>query len=46
MAGKEHKLKIMQAIGEKCGIHSEAKGVVISLPIDSVIGIEDDEEEM
>ena len=46
VAGKEHKLKIMQAIGEKCGIHSEAKGVVISLPIDSVIGIEDDEEEM
>ena len=45
VAGKEHKLKIMQAIGEKCGVHSEAKGLVISLPIDNVIGIEDDEEE-
>ena len=45
VAGKEHKLKIMQAIGEKCGVHSEAKGLVVSLPIDNVIGIEDDEEE-
>ncbi|MGN0305081.1 MAG: hypothetical protein ACI4D2_02885 [Lachnospiraceae bacterium] len=43
VADKEHKLKIMQAIGEKCGVHSEAKGLVVSLPIDSVIGIEDEE---
>lgn len=34
------KLDIMQAIGEKCGIHSEAKGIVVSLPIDAVIGID------
>lgn len=45
VAGKEQKLKIMQAIGEKCGVHSEAKGIVISLPIDSVIGIENEDEE-
>lgn len=36
----ENKLKIMQAIGEKCGMHSEAKGIVVSLPIDAVIGFE------
>lgn len=36
----ENKLKIMQAIGEKCGMHSEAKGIVASLPIDAVIGFE------
>ena len=36
----ENKLKLMQAIGEHCGIHSEAKGLVVSLPIDSVIGLE------
>lgn len=35
----ENKLKIMQAIGEHCGMHSEAKGIVVSLPIDSVIGL-------
>lgn len=39
-----HKLQIMQAIGEKCGMHSEAKGIVFSMPIDNVLGIEDDEE--
>ncbi|MBQ9991525.1 MAG: hypothetical protein IJP31_11410 [Lachnospiraceae bacterium] len=44
VAGKEQKLKIMQAIGEKCGVHSEAKGIVVSLPIDTVIGIENDDE--
>lgn len=40
VASSENKLKIMQAIGEKCGMHSEAKGIVVSLPIDSVIGFE------
>lgn len=39
VADEEHKLQIMQAIGEKCGVHSEAKGVVLSLPIDNVIGL-------
>ena len=35
----EKKLEIMRAIGEQCGIHSEAKGIVMSLPIDTVIGV-------
>ena len=35
---KENKLKIMQAISAKCGLHSEADGLVLSLPIDTVIG--------
>ena len=37
------KRKIMQAIGEKCGMRSEAKGIVASLPVESVIGLGDDE---
>ena len=37
----ERKLNIMRAIGEKCGMHSEAKGTVLSLPIDAVIGLEE-----
>ena len=36
----EHKLKIMQAIGQHCGMHSEAKGIVLSMPIDTVIGLD------
>ena len=40
VADNESKLNIMQAIGEKCGMHSQAKGIVLSLPIDSVIGLE------
>lgn len=38
VADGESKLGIMQAIGDKCGMHSDAKGMIISLPIDSVIG--------
>ncbi len=37
------KLAIMRAISEKCGVHSEAKGIVVSLPLDSVVGISEDE---
>ena len=33
------KLPIMQSISDSCGMHSEAKGLVTSMPIDSVIGI-------
>ncbi len=40
VSDSENKLNIMRAIGEKCGIHSEAKGIVLSMPIDSVIGFE------
>lgn len=39
---KENKLQIMQAIGEQYGIRSEAKGMILSLPIDTVLGIDDD----
>ncbi len=39
VASDENKLSIMQAVGAKCGTHSDAKGVVLSLPIDSVAGI-------
>lgn len=37
VADAEHKVKIMQAIGEKCGMHSEAMGIVFSLPIEAVV---------
>ncbi len=33
------KVAIMSAVGEKCGMHSEANGLVLSLPIDSVMGL-------
>lgn len=35
----EDRVPIMQSIGEKCGMKSDAKGIVTSIPIDSVIGI-------
>jgi len=31
--------KVMEAIGEKCGLHSEAQGIVISIPVDAVTGL-------
>ncbi len=40
VARVEQKLDIMQAISQECGMHSEAKGTVLSFPIDQVIGIE------
>lgn len=39
LADHNDKNKIMTAISEKCGMHSKAKGLVISLPVDSVMGI-------
>lgn len=41
IADAENKLTIMQAISKNCGVHSEAHGLVISMPVDSVIGLED-----
>lgn len=38
-ADKEQKLTIMKAIGEKCGMRTDAHGVIMSVPIDSVIGL-------
>ena len=40
----EHKLPIMKVISRECGVNSEAKGFVVSLPIDRVIGINDFDE--
>lgn len=39
LADYENRVQIMSTIGEKCGMHSEAKGLVFSLPIDSVMGL-------
>lgn len=39
VATEENKLAIMQAISEKCGMQSDAKAAVFSLPIDNVIGL-------
>ena len=40
VADVDSKLSIMKAIGENFGMHSDAKGIVYSMPIDNVIGIE------
>lgn len=39
VADNETKRDIMQAISEKCGIKTEANGMVVSVPIDGCIGI-------
>lgn len=39
VADNQSKLSIMNAITEKCGMSSEAKGMVISVPIDTVMGL-------
>ena len=39
LAPLDEKISIMRAITEKCGMHSKAKGLVVSLPIDEVMGI-------
>ena len=36
----ENKVNLMKCIGEHCGMHSEAQGIVISLPVDSVVGLQ------
>lgn len=40
LALADNKLNIMREISEKCGMHSEAKGTVLSLPIDGVMGLQ------
>ncbi|MGL4607170.1 MAG: hypothetical protein ACRCU3_06850 [Eubacteriaceae bacterium] len=37
---RENKLEVMKAIGKKCGFQSEAQGIIISIPVDAVLGIE------
>lgn len=39
LTSSKNRLGIMQAITERCGTHSAAKGLVMSLPVDSVIGV-------
>ena len=41
VASVENKTAIMQAISNECGIKTDAKGIVVSLPIESVIGLDD-----
>lgn len=36
---REHKNEVMSAIMEKCGLHTEAHGIVLSLPVDEVMGL-------
>lgn len=35
----DKKMDIMRAIGEQCGLRSEARGLVLSVPVDNVIGL-------
>ncbi len=39
LSDTEKKMEIMSGISEKCGMCSEAKGLVLSLPIDAVMGL-------
>lgn len=39
---RDKKLALMRIIGEKCGVQSEARGLVISLPVDEVAGLGQD----
>lgn len=40
LAKKEEKMPIMKAIGENCGMQTEANGIVLSLPVDGVVGVD------
>ena len=37
---KEKKAAVMTAISEKCGLKTEAHGVVLSMPVDDIMGLE------
>lgn len=39
LAKKENKKSIMQAINKECGMRSRANGIVLSLPVDELIGM-------
>ncbi len=39
LADTDQKVDIMKSIGERCGMHSEAKGIVLSMPVNDVVGI-------
>ena len=40
LAEAEHKVAIMQAISQACGVHSQAHGTVLSLPVDQALGLD------
>ena len=40
LAQKEDKLAIMQEIGRQCGMNSKAQGIVMSLPVDGIAGLD------
>ncbi|MCD8155067.1 MAG: P-II family nitrogen regulator [Clostridiales bacterium] len=40
LADRSEKKNIMKAIAESCGMRQEAHGVVMSLPVDSVVGLD------
>lgn len=42
LAQKEKKRPIMQAICQPCGMQSEAHSIVLSLPMDGIIGLNDE----
>lgn len=42
VATSDDKMAIMHEIGEHCGLHSEAQGIVLSLPIETAIGLAED----
>lgn len=39
LAKKENKKAIMQEINKKCGMQTDANGIVLSLPVDEIIGV-------
>ena len=39
LAKKEDKKAIMQAVNKECGMQSGANGIVLSLPVDEIIGV-------
>lgn len=40
LADVDQKAAIMKAISDQCGIRTEAKGIVLSLPVDQVMGLD------
>lgn len=40
LAREEDKMSIMKAVGEKCGMQSEAQGIAFSVPVDKVAGLD------
>ena len=39
VADEDSKLAIMQNVSEKCGISTQAQGMILSLPIETVVGV-------